>query len=354
MNNVATNTAVAEKTRFSPMVGFGVNGAAVVAGEVFARVSQSAQSSVDRGLHKLEFRAMSTHCRVNCHGVSAETARAFQRDVIAWVVQFEARYSRFIPDSLIGRINAAAGEHWVETDPETDRLFNLCQELFFFTRGSFDPTALPLIKLWNWKTQPPVIPDDAAIQAARALVGWNKIERRPGGIFLPQAGMALDLGGIGKEYAVDCVVNMAIQRGIGNVLVDFGQDVRVRGHALDKKFWTIGLDDATNPGKCWAGVAVTDHAVATSGDYLRNFTFNGRRYGHIIDPRTGYPAFNDCRAASVIAPSCTIAGLLSTSICILGAKEGMQLIELHPSAAGAVTTETNKFYSRKFHEYLPA
>jgi len=354
MNNLATHKAVAEKMQFPPTMGAVVNHTAIVAGDVFARVSQSAHNSIERGLHKLEFRAMGTHCRVNCHGISATTAGDFQRDVIAWVAQFEARYSRFIPDSLVGRINAAAGEHWVETDPETDRLFNLCQDLFFFTRGSFDPTALPLIKLWNWKQNPPVIPDDPAIQAARALVGWNKIQRRVGGIFLPQREMAIDLGGIGKEYAVDCVMNLAIQRGIENVLVDFGQDVRVHGHAPDKKFWTIGLDDATNPGKCWAGVAVTDHAVATSGDYLRNFTFNGRRYGHIIDPRTGYPAFNDCRAASVIAPSCTIAGLLSTSICILGAKEGMQLIELHPGAAGAVTTDSTKFYSKKFHEYLPA
>jgi thiamine biosynthesis lipoprotein len=324
------------------------------ADDVFARVAQSVETSEDNGLHKLAFRAMSTHCRVNCHGLAAEHAREFQHEVIVWVAQFEARYSRFIPDSLIGRINAAAGDRWVETDPETDRLFNLCQELFFFTRGSFDPTALPLIKLWNWKQRPPVLPDEAAIKSTRALVGWNKIQRKPGSIFLPQRGMALDLGGIGKEYAVDCVMNLALQRGIQNVLVDFGQDVRVLGHAPGKKFWWIGLDDATSPGKCWEGVAATDHGVATSGDYLRNFTINGRRYGHILDPRTGYPAFNDCRAVSIIAPSCTIAGLLSTSVCILGAKEGLELVELHPGAAGAVTTDATKLYSRKFHEYLPA
>lgn len=324
------------------------------AAEAVARVAQSAQTTVENGLHKLQFRAMSTPCQVKVHGVSASVARDFQHDVVEWVGQFEARYSRFIPDSLIGRINAAAGEHWVETDPETDRLFQLCHELFFFTRGSFDPTALPLIKLWNWKAHPPVLPDEDDLRAARELVGWNKVQRRAGGIFLPQAGMALDLGGIGKEYAVDCVVNMAIQCGIQNVLVDFGQDVRVHGHAPEKKFWWIGLDDAKQPGKCWAGVAVNDHAVATSGDYLRNFKLNGRRYGHIIDPRTGYPAHNDCRAVSVIAPSCTIAGLLSTSVCILGAKEGLQLVELHPGAAGAVTTETTKLYSRKFHEFIPA
>lgn len=324
------------------------------AAEAITRVTESARVSVENSLHRLEFRAMSTPCRVNFHDVSATLANELQRDIVRWVGQFEARYSRFIPDSLISKINAAAGEHWIETDPETDRLLQLCQELFFFTRGSFDPSASPLMKLWNWKQQPPQVPSADAIRAARELVGWNKIQRRKGGIFLPQPGMALDLGGIGKEYAVDCVMNMAIERGVQNVLVDFGNDVRVRGHAPGKKFWWIGLDDAAQPGKCWGGVAVTDHAVATSGDYLRHFVHNGIRYGHIIDPRTGYPALNDVRAASVIAPSCTIAGLLSTSVCILGAKEGMELIELHPGAAGAITTNTTKIYSRKFHEYVPA
>ena len=171
----------------------------ISAQDAINRVTQSAQSRVENGLHKLEFRAMSTPCRVNFHGTSACNARDFQQDVVKWIGQFEARYSRFIPDSLIGRINAAAGEHWVEVDPETDRLFSFCHELFFFTRGTFDPTALPLIKLWNWKARPPVIPGDDDIRAARELVGWNKVQRRAGGIFLPQAGMAIDLGGIGKN-----------------------------------------------------------------------------------------------------------------------------------------------------------
>jgi len=324
------------------------------AADVAARIAQTVQTTVERGMAKLTFGAMGTQCKVQFHGVPAAVARDFQREVVAWVAQFEARYSRFIPDSLIGRINAAAGEHWVEIDPESERLFAFCQELFFFTRGTFDPTALPLIKLWNWKAQPPVVPTTAAIAAARELVGWNKVQRRAGGIFLPQKGMALDLGGIGKEYAVDLVMNQAVARGISNVLVDFGQDVRVRGHALDKEFWWIGLDDALIPGKCWTGVAVTNHAVATSGDYLRCFEVNGRRYSHILDPRTGYPADSGCHGASVIAPSCTIAGLLATSTIILGAEEGLRLIDMHPGAAGAITTRTTKHYSRKFHEYIPA
>lgn len=323
------------------------------AAEAIARVTESAQMTVENGVHKLEFRAMSTLCRVSFHGVPATKAYEIQHDVVGWVAQFEARYSRFIRDSLINRINVAAGEHWVEIDPQTELILNQCQQLFFSTRSAFDPTALPLIQLWNWKADPPIIPADSAIAAARELVGWNKILRRPGEILLPQKGMGLDLGGIGKEYAVDCVMEMASRRGLPNVLVDFGQDVRACGHAPDKPHWLIGLEDATQPGKCWTGVAVTNDAVASSGDYQRNFQFNGRRYGHIIDPRTGYPAHNDVRAASVIAPSCTIAGLLSTSACILGAKDTLDLIEVHPGAAGVITTDTAKLYSRKFHEYIP-
>jgi thiamine biosynthesis lipoprotein len=163
--------------------------------------------------------------------------------------------------------------------------------------------------------------------------------------------MCLDLGGIGKEYAVDRVVQMAMARGIPNVLVDFGQDIRVHGRAADKPFWWIGLEDACQPGRCWAGVAVTDHAVATSGDYLRHFQLNGRRYGHIVDPRTGWPVNNGCRAVSVIAPSCTIAGILTTTAFILGPKEGLQLIETHAAAAGSITTERTRFHTKSFYEY---
>lgn len=319
--------------------------------QVFARVTESARVAVEGNLHKLTFQAMNTECRVQVLGASAEQTREYLREVVLWVAGFEARYSRFLPDSLVGRINAAAGRDWVEVDAETERLFALCHELAFFTRGAFDPTALPLIRLWNWRANPPVLPEESALQAARELVGWRKVQRRPGGVFLPQRGMCLDLGGIGKEYAVDWVVGMALERGFPNVLVDFGHDVRVRGAAPGKKFWWIGLEDAQRPGQCWTGAAVTDHAVATSGDYIRHFQINGRRYGHIIDPRTGYPVDNGCRAASVIAPSCTIAGILSTTALILGAQEGLRLIETHLGAAGAITTDTNRIYSKRFPEF---
>jgi len=321
---------------------------------VFDRVRQTAQCTVTAGYYRLTFHAMSTRCGVSFRTIDPRLAQEYQDEVLRWVAWFEARYSRFIPESLISRINAAAGEHWVEVDAETDALFDLCQEMIFFTRGVFDPTAAPLIQLWNWKASPPAIPTQSQITAAQELTGWRRIERRHGGIFLPHAGMSLDLGGIGKEYAVDRVCTMALQRGIENVLVDFGQDVRVHGQPPEKGAWHIGLEDPQQPGRCWTGVAVTNHAVATSGDYLRHFTRNGRRFGHIIDPRTGWPVHNSVLAVSVIAPHCTFAGILSTAAFVLGPKEGMEMMALCPGVEGAIITDNQRVLSKNFYNYATA
>ncbi len=315
------------------------------------RVWASALRVAGAGLHTLTFTAMSTHCQVKCLSSDAKLVRAYQDEVLNWVAWFEARYSRFIGDSLIGRINAAAGEQWVEIDPETEALFKLCQDMIFFTRGVFDPTALPLMKLWNWKAQPPVIPTEEAIRAARELVGWNKIQRRPGGIFLPRAGMLLDLGGIGKEYAVDRALTLGLERGLPNVLVDFGQDVRVHGRPDRGDKWIIGLEDPHHPGKCWTAVAVDNEAVATSGDYVRHFTYAGKRFGHIIDPRTGYPVDNGTLSVSIVAPHCTFAGILSTAAFVLGPRDGLEMMGLCPGVEGAITTDNSQFITRGFHRY---
>lgn len=318
---------------------------------VHERVLRSTTRSASAGFYKLAFQAMGTICRIHFRARNPLIAREFQNEVLHWVAQFEAKYSRFLPDSLISRINAAAGEHWVETDPETENLLKLCGEMYFFTRGVFDPTALPLIKLWNWKANPPVIPSETQLAAARELCGWNKIQRRPGAIFLPRAGMCLDLGGIGKEYAVDCVTMLALNRSVENVLVDFGQDVRVNGSPPEGGAWHIGLEDPQHPGTCWTGVAVTNNAVATSGDYLRHFTRERRRYGHIIDPRDGSPVYNSCLSVSVIAPTCTVAGILTTSAFVLGPRDGLNLISLCPGVEGCMISEHGRHPSRNFYAY---
>jgi thiamine biosynthesis lipoprotein len=319
---------------------------------VLERVLASLTETPVANGRKIGFRAMGTWCQITWFQNSRAAADRFKQAAVLWVADFEATYSRFIPDSLIGRINQSAGKEWVEVDEETDRLFSLCQELHFFTRGAFDPTALPLIKLWDWKADPPRIPDDNAIHATRELVGWGKVQRRKGAIYLPREGMSIDLGGIGKEYAVDRVVQLAQEHGIGDVLVDFGQDIRANGCPPGKPAWHVGLEDPQNPGQCWTGVAVQNKAVATSGDYLRKFEINGRRYGHILDPRSGYPVSNGCSAVTVVAPTCTFAGALSTTAFIVGAQAGLEMIERYFGAEGCITTDKSRHQSRRFNEYV--
>jgi FAD:protein FMN transferase len=316
------------------------------------RVRQSAIVNEEPDLSTLTFQAMGTRCRVCLVEPTRQAANEYLNQVLTWVADFEAKYSRFLNDSLIGFINSAAGKMWVEVDEETDRLFNLCNDLFFLTRGAFDPTALPLIQLWNWKANPPSVPADATIHAARELTGWQKIQRRRGAIFLPQSGMCLDLGGIGKEYAVDMVVALAAQYGIEHVLADFGQDIRVQGRPPGRPAWHVGLENPQKPGSCWGSVAVTSHAVASSGDYLRHFVYQGQRYGHIIDPRTGHPVRNGCQAVNVVASTCTIAGILSTTAFILGPQEGFNLINGYHGASGAMLTEQGHFITPRFYEHL--
>jgi thiamine biosynthesis lipoprotein len=180
------------------------------------------------------------------------------------------------------------------------------------------------------------------------------VQRRSREIRLPIAGMGIDLGGIGKEFAVDQLVSMARELGISDVMIDIGQDIRVAGHAPGKDAWYIGLQEPEQPAECWTAVRLTNRAVASSGDYFRSFTVDGRRYGHILDPRTGLPVSNNCQSVSVIAPNCVLAGILSTAGFILGAEEGLELIRQQPSAEACITTEDGRHQTRRFSSYVPA
>ncbi len=317
---------------------------------VLRRIRESCQESRTDGGRELRFAAMGTVCRWVTVG-AGEAMRRFDQEALAWVAGFEARYSRYLPDSWISRLNESAGGPAVPSDPETDRILALCHEMHFLTRGVFDPTALPLIRLWDWRRAQ--VPSDSEIEEARLRVGWRKVQRRPGSVRLTEPGMCLDLGGMGKEYAVDQVTLLARQRGLTGALIDFGADIRVMGLPADgRPGWHLGLEDPEHPGRAWCGLGLRDAAVATSGDYHRGFTSGGQRWGHILDLRTGRPVQNGCRAAHVVAPSCTQAGLLSTAALVLGAEEGLRLSESQPGAEGLLHGPRSKLSTRRFHEHV--
>jgi thiamine biosynthesis lipoprotein len=165
--------------------------------------------------------------------------------------------------------------------------------------------------------------------------------------------MALDFGGFGKEYAVDIVAKIAVECGIANVLVDFGHDVRILGSPPGRPAWHIGLEDPGRPGSAWASVALAQNrAIASSGDYIRRFVIEGRRYGHIVDPRSGWPVANGCTQATVIAATCLQAGVLSTTSFVLGVPKGINLIQSFQGSEGILLMEKERAQTRGFFQYV--
>ena len=303
-------------------------------------------------LHLLRWKALGTECFIQfvCDGEAA--AQAFARAATSWVEAFEARYSRFRPDSLVSRINAAAGRDWVQVDAEMETFLDLSGSLYELSRGLLDVTALPLMRLWDYKAAVPRVPSAAEISAALRLVGWPRVERQPGRVRLPEAGMALDFGGWGKEYAVDVVAEIAREHRITCALVDFGHDLRALGAAPGKPGWHIGLEDPAKPDTCWGSLAITNRGVASSGDYRRGFTHHRVRYGHIVDPRTGRPVTHRTRQVTVIAPTCVQAGVLSTTAFILPPAEGIRLIQDSIGAEGCIVTDDSRHQTRSFFNYV--
>ncbi len=305
-----------------------------------------------KGIRHLEFHALGTKCSIKFKLADDRKALTFAADALGWIGAFEEKFSRYRPASLISRVNAAAGADWVAIDSEMEHLLNLADDLHRRTDGILDPTLLPLLRVWDWKTVHLKLPDPQEIRTALALTGWEKVQRRPGAVRLPQAGMGLDFGGFGKEYAVDQITHLARRRDITDALIDLGRDIFALGGNGTHPFWHVGIEDGLNPGQCWGGLAVSDHAVCSSGDYARHFTHNGIRYGHILDPRTGWPVANGMRAVTVIARSCLEAGAYSTSTFVLGARDGIHLASLARGVEVCAQSDSGIEGTRHFGKWL--
>lgn len=306
-------------------------------------------------IRRCRFHAMGTSCEIQYAPAESGADAAFERAARDWVARFEARCTRFRTDSVIGRINTAAGTGvWIEVDEEMERIFDVCGSIYALTQGLLDVSAAPLARAWDYHATPPRVPTTAEVAEARRLVGWPRVERRAGAIRLPERGMALDLGGWGKEYAVDAVAALARDHGLAAVLVDFGHDLHASGAPPERPAWHVGLEDPNRPGSIQGSLAITHRGVASSGDYLRGFTVGGRRYGHILDPRTGYPVANGCRQVTVVAGSCLMAGVLATTAFILGAEAGLRLIQDTMGAEGRIVAHGAVYQTRGFFHHVVA
>ncbi len=266
--------------------------------------------------HEL-FTAMASGCEIQLYAPDIVSARAAVSLAIAEVRRIEQRYSRYLPESLVGRINRMAGQSAVAIDRETAALLvhaNACHEI---SNGLFDITSGVLRRIWDFRSG--VVPTQAALATVLPLVGWHKVEWNDGEIYLPEAGMEIDFGGIGKEFAVDQASAALHAAGIRHAIVNLGGDVRSIGPHADGTPWDIHIADPRRDGAIVMTLCLLRGALTTSGDYQRYFEFEGRRYCHILNPKTGMPVMT-WRSATVISALCLDAGSISTIAMLLEAE----------------------------------
>ncbi len=262
------------------------------------------------------FQAMASTCEVRIAGLPEPQARALAEQAMAEVRRIEAKYSRYRPDSVLSCLNAAAGSGRAQpVDEETAHLLDFAAQLFQLSGGLFDVTSGVLRRAWDFKAARLPSPGDLA--ALLPCVGWPKLHWSGAQLELPLAGMELDFGGFGKEYAADRAATLLQQAGVRHGLVNLGGDIRLVGPRPDGSPWRLGVQHPREAGRTVASVPLAEGALATSGDYERYFEHDGVRYCHILDPRTGWPV-RCWQSVSVVAPACLAAGAISTVAMLMG------------------------------------
>ena len=281
---------------------------------------------------------MDTYCTITVVSSSKERAVDAIDAGFAEIKHLDMLLNYFSDQSEITAVNRAAGIKPVKVSDATLEILEKTAEISHTTAGAFDPTIAPVIKQWKFSKGPSgaSVPPQEVIKEALRLADFKKvlIDRVSSEVFLKEEKMELDLGGIAKGYGADKAVDAIKAKGIRAALVAIAGDIRGFGLNLSGKGWKVGIQNprpAQASEKAWedifAVLHLKDRAISTSGDYQRFFIKEGKRYHHILDPETGFPAESDLISASVIAPEGYLADSLSTAVFVLGAEKGISLLE---------------------------
>lgn len=243
------------------------------------------------------------------------------------VKRIENLISDWIPSSQISRVNQNAGIQPIKVDNEVYDLVERAVKVSKLTNGAFDISYASMDKIWKFDGTMKEMPTSDEIKKSVERVGYHKIilDNNHKTIFLKDKGMKLGLGGIGQGYIADKIKFLLQEKGCTSGIVNVSGDINTWGHQLDGKPWTVAIVNPLNKNKVFATFPLIDSAVETSGNYEKYVTFNKKRYSHIIDPRTGYPA-SGIISVSVFAKQTEIADAIATGVFVLGVEVGLNLI----------------------------
>jgi len=285
---------------------------------------------------------MNTFCRIEAEGQDAVLLEEGIEEAFAQVRRIEKLLSRFRDDSQVYRINKSACSYPQTIDEELFFLIRDCLRFSQESGGAFDITIAPLMDLWRSAKKEGPLPLDEAIRALLGGIGYQKVilDENNRSIFFKSPQLKIDLGAVGKGYALDRAVEVLKNKNIAKARLDFG------GHLyyLDcpqADAEPIGIRNPFQPQELITSITLKNQSVSTSANYERNFEIRGCVYGHLIDPLTGYPVDSGILSVSVISDSAIASDVLSTAVFVLGLEKGLALIKKISDASAIIITNNN-------------
>lgn len=267
---------------------------------------------------------------------------------VAEVKRVEYLISDWIPTTQISQVNKNAGIKPVKVDKEVFDLVSRAIKVSQITSGAFDISYASMDRIWKFDGSMKAMPTEEAIKKSVSKIGYKNIilDPKEQTIFLKNEGMKLGLGGIGQGYIADKVKELLFSKGCVSGIVNVSGDINAWGKQPDGKPWTVGIVNPLNKNKIFATFPLENSAVETSGSYEKFVIFNGIRYAHIIDPRTGYPA-QGVVSVSVFAKQTEIADALATGIFVLGVEVGLDLVNQLKGIQCIIVDDKGKIHSSK-------
>ncbi len=268
---------------------------------------------------------------------------------VSEIQRIEKLISSWDRDSQTSQVNRNAGIKPIKVEKELFGLIERAIKISEITDGAFDISYASMDRIWKYDGSMKEMPSKEEIKASVSKVGYQKIilNKENSTVFLKEPGMKIGFGAIGKGYAADKAKELLIKNGVSGGIINASGDMNTWGRQPDGREWTVAITNPMNKDKTFALLPLRQGAVVTSGDYEKYVNFNGIRYSHIINPRTGYPA-TGMISVSVFAPKAELADALATSVFVLGKEVGLNLIEQLPQVeciiiddAGAIAATKN-------------
>lgn len=288
---------------------------------------------------EIRFFGMDTDISMTAYGKNANEALA---DAKTKITELEGLWSVTDQNSDIYAINHSQGDP-VSIGEETEQLLSFALAMAKQTDGALEPTIYPALTAWGFTTGDNRIPSQNELEDILQKVGYENVALSDHEVTIPK-GMELDLGAVGKGYAADEVAGILKEAGVASALLDLGGNIQLIGTKPDGNDWKIGLRDPF--GESYLGVlSISDRAVVTSGNYERYFIGeDGKQYGHILDPSSGYPAENGLVSVTVVAKEGKLCDALSTSLFVMGPDRAIEYWKKNPDFEMILLTEDREMY----------